>query len=45
VAVTSDAAFPGPALPLLDLNDIAGVADIVNCARVPWTKLTGADML
>jgi molybdopterin-guanine dinucleotide biosynthesis adapter protein len=34
VAVVSDAAFPGLALPLLHLNDIAGVAGIVrSCAR------------
>ncbi len=34
VAVVSDAAFPGLALPLLHLDDIAAVADIVqSCAR------------
>jgi molybdopterin-guanine dinucleotide biosynthesis protein B len=42
VAVVSDAGFPGLALPLLDLNDIAGVANIVQmCARpmheIDWT--------
>jgi molybdopterin-guanine dinucleotide biosynthesis protein B len=34
LAVVSDAAFPGLALPVLHLDDIAGVADIVqSCAR------------
>ena len=34
VAVVSDAAFPGLTLPLLHLDDITGVADIVqSCAR------------
>jgi molybdopterin-guanine dinucleotide biosynthesis adapter protein len=34
VAVVSDVAFPGLALPLLHLDDVVGVADVVqSCAR------------
>ena len=50
VAVISDVTFPGLALPLLHLDDVSGVADIVqSCARSmdeidwQWHSLTDRD--